>query len=187
MVSVNNNNQDHYTAKKGKNHILNINGHDGHIFHVLPFSSKCNHMFHLMGVSSYLATDVLCVYMLTHAHQQHEPNVCSHLYSAIAWWHVSKMLWKIDWLTSPWQIKKIAALSYGLSLSMLLLYCLCETDHPLSLSLSLYIYFFFLLLPLFFMSWTQRSNIFSMYTKGLFISNIENPKTSQYMVWPPFA
>ncbi len=87
-----------------------------------------------MGVSSYLATDVLCVYMLTQRHQQHEPNVCSHLYGAIAWWHVSKMLWKIDWLTSPWQIKKIAALSYGLSLSMLLLYCLCETDHPLSLS-----------------------------------------------------
>ncbi len=29
-----------------------------------------------------------------------------------------------------------------------------------------------LFLPPFFMSWTQRSNTFSMYTKGLFLSNI---------------
>ncbi len=50
-------------------------------------------------------------------------------------------------------------------------------------------------LPPFFMSWTQRSKTFSMYKKAyskiyLISKNLfrgGGPKTSQYLMWPPFA
>ncbi len=41
-----------------------------------------------------------------------------------------------------------------------------------TLYIYIYIYFILLFLSPFFMSWTQRSKTFSMYTKGLFPSNI---------------
>ncbi len=66
----------------------------------------------------------------------------------------------ISLLKNPNTKHTIALLGYDISSSVLLI------------TLTKIINATLLFLPPFFMSWTQRSKTFSMYTKGLFLSNI---------------